>query len=208
MATETDKAEPEVVAEVEPAEKPEAEEQPEADTIPVSRATLEKLVAELQGHRKAQDGRVKREKGYQDTIQSMQVLTKFNELPQEEQEGATNLAKFSRTLAVAEGKARGLTDSDVRYLATLPWTHIAEEAGRIGETQGKGGGGSVDDLAALFGEAAARKGSADVRVPDTRGRAAGPASATFKNLNAALDAAMRLPPDKARELLAKHGINL
>ena len=196
-------------------EKKEAEEKPEeeqpkqevedADTVRVSRKTLEHFMQELQGTRKAQSVFDKREQGYKETIQSLQVLSKFNDLPDEDKSGLANLAKFSRSHATAVGKAYGLTNSDTRYLSTLPWDQIEAEAERIAAEGGKGSASDDDLRRQLFGEGQ-KKGSADVRLPETRGQRA--ASGSFKTLDAALGYILdpKTPVEKAREVAQQWGI--
>ena len=181
----------------------------EPDTVSLPRATVERLIGDLKGARKSQAVFDKRERGYQETIQSLQVLSKFNELPEEQQQGLTNLAKLSQAMAESEGRAHGLSKSDVRYLSTLPWAQIGEAAEQIASESGTVKTGGDDELDKLLpaanknGNTTQKRGSADTQIAEPKGQRAGQGG--YKSLEAAVEASLHMPPDKARELLNSWG---
>lgn len=191
--------------ETQPEEQEGAEQDAQDEMVRVPRKELETLIQRIEGFKKTQSTLSKKEQDYQNTIQGLQVLSKFRELSQEEQQGHTNLAEMSREMATVVGKAFGLSGSDVRYLSTLPWRQIRVEAERIAGENATNGGDDEDLRAKYFGTPT-KKGSAGAKLPETRGQRVNRGG--YKNLEAALDAAMNMSPDKARELLQQHGISV
>lgn len=81
-----------------------------------------------------------------ETIRRSQLLHRIDELSEEQVDGLNDHTKVSALFAAEAVKARGLTKSDERYLATLPYLSIPTEADSMAADRGTEAEGMKSDL--------------------------------------------------------------
>lgn len=186
------------------------EKQPEREVVQVYKDQLDKLIAEVEGGRKAQGTFDKRESENQKTIQELQVLSGFQELPDEQRKGLSDQAAYSRILAETQGKAQGLSRSDIRYLSTLPWSRISDEADKIlGERESERQATKQSVMDELKVKESPQGAPGVSLIPTAGGRAA---TGQYKTVDAAVEAVHNLinqgKTDEARKVAASIGMTI